>query len=174
MIRASRLLQDADGGGEVFDGDVVSGCPSVPGVEGGDGVLCAVDPLVEPVEGPTQPSPVPDVVAQLVGFVLELGALGQDRLGAAGSFVEDGLGGVDVVGGVGEFTACRPTPEDTAVGEFAFGEAPMVPSPDEFGVSVGDGAVVGFAARGELAELVVESVEPVFEVGVVALVSLDG
>ena len=172
VVRAIRRFQDADRGGELFDGDVPSGGPPVPCVEGGDGVLGDVDAFVEPVDR-AQPAVVAEVVAQLSVFVLELGAAAQDRLGAADSVVEHGLGGFDVPGGVGEFAACRAPPEHPAVGEVAFGEAPIVACRVEFGMGVGDGPIMRFTDRFEVTELIVEFAEPALDVGVGAFVSFD-
>jgi len=61
MVAVAGIVEEDDRVVEVFGRDVVTGCPLIPGIEGGDGVPCEFDALVEVVEGAQKPRVVANV-----------------------------------------------------------------------------------------------------------------
>ena len=83
----------------------VSVGPVGPGVEGVEAVLGVEGTVVVAVELSGELPVGGEVVLESVAFAAELVALVEEGLGAAGDLVECGVGGGDVVGGIGDVLA---------------------------------------------------------------------
>jgi hypothetical protein len=91
----------------------VSVGPVGPGVEGVESMLILEEPVVVAVELSGELLVRGEVVLESVAFGAEFGSLVEEWLGAAGDLVECGVGGGDVVGGIGDGVSCGSAVESS-------------------------------------------------------------
>ena len=143
--------------------------PLVPGVEGVEALLGVVESVVVAVEAPGELAVDGEMLLESAAFGAELVSLVEEWSGAAGDFVERGLRGGDVVGGVGDGVSCGAAVEPSGGGECLFGLTVSSLRVVEVGSAAGDGVVVGCAVWVEVVELSGELVDAVLEFEVALL-----
>ena len=154
--------------------DVVTGGPSVPGVERCEGVLGDFDAAVGIAECSEELAALYSVLAEPVAFAVELGALVEEGSGAMGQFLERDLGGCNTVSCVGDRVSGSAPVESAAAGEVLLGLSVSASSSFEIAGQAGDGPVVWGATWGELGELLGELVDALLDAGLLALLNFDG
>ena len=101
-VVAAGVVEVVGGVDEGGGSGVVSVGPFGPGVEGVEAVLILEEPVVVVVELSGELLVGGEVVLESVAFGAELASLVEEWLGASGDLVECGVGGRDVVGGIGD------------------------------------------------------------------------